>query len=284
MLRIAVGIPAFNEEDTIGEAVSRILNQRLSDAQIEEIWIISESTDRTDEIVQKFAGSDFRVRLARNHGRLGLSAALNLFLDQATSPILVVTDADTFLEPDAVEILVRPFVLSEEIGGTSGRKAPITRSAIVRAFWDVHHEFCSVSAKMCSSIIAFRRYLIDRIPPTCGTPDTFAAYCIQKKGMKVAYVPEAVGRVAEPNSFWGHIRQRKRIYVQHLALERELSFTPPALRPSLYVRALGRAMRKRPELLPAYAGCAFDEVVARLSGSIEFRFNHEGHHVWEKVR
>jgi len=145
LLQVSIGIPAYNEEGTIGEMLGRILAQRLKNLLIKEILVVSESADHTNEIVEKISNQDARVRLVKSEKRLGLSGALNLFIRKATSPILVIIDADTFLEPDTVENLVKPLAFEDGVGGTSGQKVPITRSPIVRAFWELHHEFCCVT-------------------------------------------------------------------------------------------------------------------------------------------
>jgi len=137
---------------------------------------------------------------------------------------------------------------------------------------------------MCSSIIALRNGIVKEIPLTCGVPDTYIAHCIQREGLRVVYVPDAVGSVIEPNSFKKHIKQRKRIYIQHLALKRETNVTPPALRPSLYLKALCKALTRNPMFMLAYIGCIFDEVVARFLGLFEFKRNSGNYQIWEKVR
>jgi biofilm PGA synthesis N-glycosyltransferase PgaC len=57
--------------------------------------VSSGSTDRTDEIVQKLAEKDARIKLISEKERKGKAHALNLLLRKAKGEILVVVSADT---------------------------------------------------------------------------------------------------------------------------------------------------------------------------------------------
>jgi glycosyltransferase involved in cell wall biosynthesis len=69
---VCIGMPVFNEEHFIGAAVESLLAQTFEDF---ELFIIDNaSTDRTEEICQKFAVADSRVRYLRNESNLGAAA------------------------------------------------------------------------------------------------------------------------------------------------------------------------------------------------------------------
>jgi cellulose synthase/poly-beta-1,6-N-acetylglucosamine synthase-like glycosyltransferase len=288
-LTVSICIPAYNEEKSIAYVLKRVLNTVNNvgnkDFMVENVVVVSESTDRTNEIVREFGKLDTRVKLLEGHKRLGLSGAISLFLKRIKSDVIVVIDADVFLSPNSLRALLLPFRKWLEVYATSGRKIPISNSPMVHAFWKVHHELCLLRPKLCSSIIAFRGGIIKEIPRIFGTPDTYIQAVLERKGLRILYVPQARGLTLEPNTIRGFIAQRRRIYIQHLLLEKALRYRPPAFNPQLYLVALVRALlndRKTKAL--NYLACAILEFFGRLLGLWRFRREYHKSYVWEKVR
>jgi glycosyltransferase involved in cell wall biosynthesis len=71
--RVSIGLPVYNGENYLAEAIRSVLGQTFPDLEL----IISDnaSTDRTSEICRKYAAADQRVRYLRNEKNIG--AALN---------------------------------------------------------------------------------------------------------------------------------------------------------------------------------------------------------------
>ena len=100
-------VPAHNE-DTVIEA--KIANLLASDYPRERIEILigsDGSSDRTEEIVRKHAADG--VGLISFPQQLGKSAVQNGLVAAASGAILVFTDADCFLPPDALRSMVANF-------------------------------------------------------------------------------------------------------------------------------------------------------------------------------
>jgi cellulose synthase/poly-beta-1,6-N-acetylglucosamine synthase-like glycosyltransferase len=285
-LSVSVCIPAYNEERIIAPVLRRILGSKQDKHfVIEEVVVIADGTDRTGEIVEKFIGEDSRVRLIKSRKRLGLSGAISLFLKNVKSDVSVIVDADVFLESNSISNLVRPFCEDVSIYATSGRKIPISNCAVVRAFWNVHHELCLLYPKLCSSIMAFRNGIISEIPRSFGTPDTYIMSVMEKRGLRILYVPDAKGRTLEPNNLEGFIKQRKRIYIQHLFLKKVLNYNPVAFNTQLYLKALLKAfLNDNSYEILNYLVCAVAEILSRFIGLLTFRNNWRSSNLWEKVR
>ncbi|MEM2506686.1 MAG: glycosyltransferase [Nitrososphaeria archaeon] len=283
LLRVSVCIPAYNEEKSISYVIKSIANSKLNEYVIlENIIVVSDSTDKTNEIVEGFIKFDPRVKLISNNKRLGLSKAISIAIKNTKSDILVIIDADVFLKPHSINALIVPFYNNIDVYATTGRKIPISNNPIVHAFWEVHHELCLIHPKLCSSIIAIRRGLVDEIPPFF-VPDTFLMSLLEARGLKIVYIPNAVGRTLEPNDLKGFIAQRKRIYIQHLFLKKVLKYNPPAFRFSLYVMALTKAIQKNGKVFN-YLACTLVEFFARLEGLLTFKREYKRSYIWEKVR
>ena len=115
---VTMVVPAYNEEAAIEAKVRNSLEQRYPRGLLEILIVSDGSTDGTDEIVRRYAAET--VRLVRRP-REGKIAALNAAAALATGDILVLTDANSLLEPDAVARLVESFA-DPEVGAVCGNK------------------------------------------------------------------------------------------------------------------------------------------------------------------
>ena len=75
-LVVSVGIPVYNGENYIADAIQSVLSQTLG--SLELIIQDNASTDRTAEICQQFQAQDARVRYFRNPRNLGAAPNYNL--------------------------------------------------------------------------------------------------------------------------------------------------------------------------------------------------------------
>ena len=67
--RLSIGLPVFNGERHLKEAVDSLLSQTFSDFEL--IICDNASTDRTPEICQAYASKDDRIRYYRNSENIG---------------------------------------------------------------------------------------------------------------------------------------------------------------------------------------------------------------------
>jgi cellulose synthase/poly-beta-1,6-N-acetylglucosamine synthase-like glycosyltransferase len=115
---VTIVVPAHNEEAAIEAKIRNSLEQRYPGTLLEILIVSDGSTDGTDEIVRRYASET--VRLVRRP-REGKIAALNRAAALATGDVLVLTDANSLLEPDAVARLVESFA-DPEVGAVCGNK------------------------------------------------------------------------------------------------------------------------------------------------------------------
>ncbi|MET9260743.1 glycosyltransferase [Amycolatopsis sp. NPDC004079] len=79
--RLTIGLPVYNGEEFLGEALDALLGQTYEDFEL----IISDnaSEDGTEEIVRKYAQEDSRIRYLRQQRNIGATPNHNVLLDQA---------------------------------------------------------------------------------------------------------------------------------------------------------------------------------------------------------
>jgi cellulose synthase/poly-beta-1,6-N-acetylglucosamine synthase-like glycosyltransferase/peptidoglycan/xylan/chitin deacetylase (PgdA/CDA1 family)/spore germination protein YaaH len=107
--RVAVLIPAYNEEKVIVRTVRSVLNSDYKNLHI--IVIDDGSSDRTAEV----ACAAYRAEIAAGRVQVltkangGKAAALNYALDRMKEDVYVGIDADTVIAPDAISKLIPHF-------------------------------------------------------------------------------------------------------------------------------------------------------------------------------
>src|SRR2546421_12246766 len=91
----SVGIMAHNEEANIGRTIRAVLEQQNTSIHIEEVIVVASGcTDYTVPTVLEMALKEPRLRLCVQEKRQGKASAINLFLKEANSPIVVLLSAD----------------------------------------------------------------------------------------------------------------------------------------------------------------------------------------------
>jgi glycosyltransferase involved in cell wall biosynthesis len=132
---ISYVMPVLNEVGYVENAVRTVLAQDY-DGEKELVLALGPSTDGTDEVVERLAKADQRIRTVRNPD-VDIPIGLNLAIAASTNPIIVRVDAHSELEPGytqaAVETLDRTGAAN--VGGVmlARGKTPF-QSAVARAY------------------------------------------------------------------------------------------------------------------------------------------------------
>jgi glycosyltransferase involved in cell wall biosynthesis len=101
---ISVGLPVFNGENYITEAITSVLGQTCTDLEL--IVQDNASTDRTAEICRQFQAMDSRVRYYRNPRNLGAAPNYNLAYNLARGRYFKWLAHDDRLRPDYLKMAV----------------------------------------------------------------------------------------------------------------------------------------------------------------------------------
>jgi len=109
---ITVVIPAKNEEAVIESVVRTVFKSDYPHSRLEVIVVDDGSTDGTWECVHRVArdqGGSERLILIQHAGNYGKRIALASAISRAGGEIVVCIDSDSFVEQDAIRLLVQPF-------------------------------------------------------------------------------------------------------------------------------------------------------------------------------
>ena len=111
---ISVVTSVFNGAGDIGRTVDSILNQTIS--EYEYIVIDDGSSDRTWEVLRRYARNDRRINLLKNTRNLGLTRSLNRCLLTASAPYMARIDSGDIAAKDRFEKQLRFMESHSEVG------------------------------------------------------------------------------------------------------------------------------------------------------------------------
>jgi len=116
----AVCVCAYNEEAVIALKVENLLALRRATSVPVDIYLyVDAASDRTAALVRPFADRLFLVEATERHGK---TAGMNRLAGMATADVLVFSDANVMLAPDALERL-RDHFNDPEVGCVCGHLA-----------------------------------------------------------------------------------------------------------------------------------------------------------------
>jgi glycosyltransferase involved in cell wall biosynthesis len=170
-MKLSVIIPVYNEEQTIGEVVERVLAVDLGAIEKEIIVSNDGSNDGTRSAIDESRwAADPRIKVHHNQINLGKGAAVRLGLHYAAGDILLVQDADLELDPGEYARLLAPILdgRTDVVYGSrflnQPRRIPLrTRLANRALTWLTNALFLGRLTDMETAYKVFRREVLDGI-------------------------------------------------------------------------------------------------------------------------
>jgi cellulose synthase/poly-beta-1,6-N-acetylglucosamine synthase-like glycosyltransferase len=286
-LTCSIGVIAYNEEKNIAKILDALLNQELVTVGIKEIIIVSSGcTDKTDEIAQEYAKKHKKIKLIIQEERKGKSSAINLFIENAKSDLLIIQSADTIPAKTSVEKLIKPFKMSN-IGMTGGRPIPVNKSTnfidyAVNLLWKLHHKMAMFKPKL-GEMIAFRK-VFESIPERSAVDEASIEAIITANGLKCLYVSDAIVYNKGPETISDFIKQRKRIAIGHLWLQKNQDYQVSSSQMSLLAYLFFNECFSAPKDIPKIIATAGLEIFSRAVGYFEYYLKGTNPFIWDMVK
>src|SRR5712692_4184135 len=284
----SIGIMAYNEEANIARTLRSVLDQTGPSIRIEEVIVVASGcTDRTIPIVSEMAQKEPRIRLCIQEKREGKASAINLFLKEATSPVVVLIGADVIPEVSAMEYLCAPFK-DPGIGMVGGRPVPVNDPSTfmghaVHLLWRLHDRVARIHPKL-GEVIAFRN-VISGIPTDSAVDEISIQALISQLGFRLIYRPECVVYNKGPLTVRDFLKQRRRIYAGHLKVLKQQKYEASTMKVSPIFRQLISARHyalSTPRQVLWTLGAMVMEGYARMQGHYDYWRKRE-HHIWQAV-
>ncbi len=233
---VSVIVPAYNEEKAIGKTAHALLE--LSYFNKEIIVVDDGSTDGTFEVAKSYATNEFTRVVTKSNG--GKWDALNTGIKLAKGEFIVCIDADTLLDPDAIQHLIKHFS-DPEIAAVAGnvkvgnRRGLLTKLQALEYVVGINLHRRSEANLQNVTVVpgpigAFRASVLIEIGLFEG--DTFAedadiTFKILKAGYKTVFEARAIGYTEAPTSMTSLAKQRYRWYrgsFQVLSKHKDMTF------------------------------------------------------------
>ena len=110
---VTIGLPFYNNQDTLEDAVKSILNQTYTDWEL--ILANDGSTDGSLSIAKKLAATDKRIKLIGDNTNRQISYRLNQIGELAQGEYLARMDSDDMMMPDRIEKQMKVLLADKSI-------------------------------------------------------------------------------------------------------------------------------------------------------------------------
>ncbi|WP_224366566.1 glycosyltransferase family 2 protein [Hyalangium versicolor] len=213
---VSLVVAAYNEASCIRQKLENSLALQYPADRFEVLIGSDGSTDGTDEIVR--ACTDSRVRLSPAP-RAGKTTVLNRCIPAAKGDIIVLSDANTVIEPEAIQALVRHFE-DPEVGAVCGKLRlynPTKKDYEESAYWNYESLIKLYEGKRGAvvgangGLYAIRRTLFTQLPPSTIVDDFVIPLRILEQGYKVVYEAQAVAHEETTEDYGKEFGRRARI-------------------------------------------------------------------------
>ena len=197
-LRVAVVVPAYNEEAVIAKKITNIFAMNYP-AELLSVWVGSDcSSDATEKIVTALNNPAVHLWCAPRRG--GKTQVLNLLTPQIDADIILFTDANTMHDANCLKNLVRHFA-DPTVGGVAGTIAHlgvVGRDAAEVVYRSLETRLKQGESALHSAIAGFggcytiRKSLFTAIPYNAySNDDVMIPMNIIRQGYRFLFEPEA---------------------------------------------------------------------------------------------
>lgn len=195
---VTLMVCAYNEEDVIAEKMENIRRLAYPADKLHLMWVTDGSDDSTNERLAAYP----EVKVVFSPERRGKTAALKHGIKEVSTEIVVMTDANTMINPGAIREIAR-LMQDPKVGCVSGEKKVMAKSDSDEAaqgeglYWKYESTLKRLDSELYSAMGAagelcvIRRQLMTDIPDDSLLDDFVISMEIVKKGYKIAYTSNA---------------------------------------------------------------------------------------------
>jgi cellulose synthase/poly-beta-1,6-N-acetylglucosamine synthase-like glycosyltransferase len=217
---VSLLIAAYNEDAVLEARLRNALTMDYPRDKLEIVVASDGSTDGTVDIVRTFEAQGVGIRLLDYKRRRGKAAVLNAAMKEVTGDIAILSDANTYTEPDAARRLVRWFH-DPRMGVVCGRLVltdPHTGRNADSLYWK-YETFLKRSEGRLGALLgangaiyAIRRNVYTPIPDDTLVDDlVIPLWAHLHTGCAIVYDPEAVAHEESAPDLSHEFHRRSRI-------------------------------------------------------------------------
>jgi cellulose synthase/poly-beta-1,6-N-acetylglucosamine synthase-like glycosyltransferase len=211
-------IPSYNEEKYVIDKVNNCLALNYAPDKLKIVWITDGTTDNTYNLLCRYPS----IKVMHEHERKGKIHAMNRGMKAVKSPIVVFTDANSMLNPEALNEIVKPFA-DETVGCVTGEKriASAGKQKAVSAgeglYWKYEARIKKLESDTGSvvgavgEIFAIRASLYEEVSEDTLLDDFTLSLLMIRKGYSIKYAPGAWGIESASLTVSDEIKRKTRI-------------------------------------------------------------------------
>ena len=196
--RCSLVVAAYNEEGFIKEKIENTLKLNYPAGKLEVIFVTDGSSDKTPEIIAEYP----EIKLLHQPVRNGKIAAVHRAIEQVTNEVIVFTDANTFLNKDALLNICRHYS-DVKVGAVAGEKRvhadeeADASSAGEGFYWKYESTLKKWDSELYSvvgaagELFSIRKDLYQPVSKDTILDDFMISMLIAEKGYRIIYEPDA---------------------------------------------------------------------------------------------
>lgn len=220
---LTVLIAAYNEADWIEEKLHNTLLLDYPADLLQIIVITDGSTDETFQRAKAYAASSaIQIQVLHEPERRGKLAAIERVMPLVKTPVVVFTDANTTLNPQALQNLVKHYA-DPKIGAVAGEKRihiankDEASSAGEGLYWRYESLLKKWDAELYSAVgaagelFSIRTELFENIPADTLIEDFYLTMTVLRKGYRIGYASDAYAIEGASASVGEELKRKIRI-------------------------------------------------------------------------
>ena len=214
---VSVVLPTYDEERIVESKLAGLVEWEYPMEKV-EVVVVDSSDDRTPELVEEFFADREApsLTLLREPERRGLAVALNEAYAAADNEVVVKTDCDSRVAPDALHEAVANLA-DPDVAGVTGRNAEVLGgSEVERGYRDMQAHIQTLESHLDSTFIfhgpfsAFENEAIVPVDEDSIADDSELALRIRKGGDRVLFDPAVRYKEASHSEFGKRHSQKDR--------------------------------------------------------------------------
>ena len=195
---VTMMICAYNEEDIVDAKMENTRSLDYPKDKLHILWVTDGSDDSTNQLLSKYK----EVTIAFTPERKGKMAALKHGMKEVSSEIVVMTDANTMINKEAIKVIVEK-MRNPKVGCVSGEKRVMARNNSQAAaegegmYWKYESFLKRMDSELYSAMGAagelcvIRKQLFEEIPDDTLLDDFVLSMRIVERGFTIAYTSDA---------------------------------------------------------------------------------------------
>jgi poly-beta-1,6-N-acetyl-D-glucosamine synthase len=195
---ITLIVACYNEADILKEKIENTLQLDYPVNKRNIYFVTDGSSDNSSEVIAKYP----EIKLFHENERKGKNAAVNRVMDHVTTSIVILCDANTFLNPPAIRLIAQHYK-DEKVGAVAGEKRVFQNKednaagSGEGAYWKYESKLKAWDSELrtivgaAGELFSMRTSLYEKVPAGVLIEDFRVSMNIAKKGYRVVYEPRA---------------------------------------------------------------------------------------------